>query len=205
MKVWKCTVCGYKHKGDEPPEKCPVCGADKSKFIDVTAEEAPPPPAPPKPEPEAPLSRREKLLLKLSGPMGKFHAHPIAVHIPNGVLPLSVLFIILAMVFKCPAFDTAAFVNMFFVLVTMPLVIFTGYVDWRFRYNSTQSAVFMTKIACAIIVTILAGFLVLWRTFVPNVLSPEYGGRFAYVFVHFAMLAAATVAGFLGGKVVFKD
>lgn len=33
MKKWKCTVCGYIHIGDEPPEKCPVCGAPKEKFI----------------------------------------------------------------------------------------------------------------------------------------------------------------------------
>ena len=36
MKKWKCLVCGYIHTGDEPPEKCPVCGAPKSQFIDVT-------------------------------------------------------------------------------------------------------------------------------------------------------------------------
>ena len=47
MKKWKCTVCGYIHTGDEPPEKCPVCGAPKSKFIDVSEPETPKPePAP---------------------------------------------------------------------------------------------------------------------------------------------------------------
>jgi len=30
---WKCTVCGYIHEGDEPPEKCPVCGASKYQFV----------------------------------------------------------------------------------------------------------------------------------------------------------------------------
>jgi rubrerythrin len=29
---WKCDVCGYVHEGDEPPEHCPRCGADKSHF-----------------------------------------------------------------------------------------------------------------------------------------------------------------------------
>lgn len=29
---WICTVCGYVHVGDEPPELCPVCGADRSLF-----------------------------------------------------------------------------------------------------------------------------------------------------------------------------
>jgi nitrite reductase (NADH) large subunit len=29
---WLCSVCGYVHVGAEPPECCPVCGADKSVF-----------------------------------------------------------------------------------------------------------------------------------------------------------------------------
>ena len=39
MKKWECTVCGYIHEGDEPPDECPVCGADRSKFIEMDAEE----------------------------------------------------------------------------------------------------------------------------------------------------------------------
>jgi len=31
-KVWICPVCGYTHVGDEPPEKCPVCGARREAF-----------------------------------------------------------------------------------------------------------------------------------------------------------------------------
>ena len=27
-----CSVCGYVHEGDEPPEACPVCKAPKEKF-----------------------------------------------------------------------------------------------------------------------------------------------------------------------------
>jgi len=30
---WKCLVCGYIHEGEEPPEKCPVCGASKNQFV----------------------------------------------------------------------------------------------------------------------------------------------------------------------------
>ena len=29
---WKCTICGYIHTGPTPPDTCPVCGADASKF-----------------------------------------------------------------------------------------------------------------------------------------------------------------------------
>lgn len=29
---WVCTVCGYIHYGENPPEKCPLCGVPKEKF-----------------------------------------------------------------------------------------------------------------------------------------------------------------------------
>ena len=39
-KRWRCTVCGYIHTGDNPPDICPVCGVDASFFELVTEEEA---------------------------------------------------------------------------------------------------------------------------------------------------------------------
>lgn len=35
-KQWRCTVCGYIHNGENPPETCPVCGVDASLFEEVT-------------------------------------------------------------------------------------------------------------------------------------------------------------------------
>lgn len=32
MKKWVCIVCGYIYEGEEPPEKCPVCGVGADKF-----------------------------------------------------------------------------------------------------------------------------------------------------------------------------
>ncbi len=50
QKRWRCTVCGYIHMGDAPPEVCPVCGVDSSFFEAVTddtpAAEPATPPAP---------------------------------------------------------------------------------------------------------------------------------------------------------------
>lgn len=31
-KKWRCLVCGYVHSGSEPPEPCPVCGAQPDRF-----------------------------------------------------------------------------------------------------------------------------------------------------------------------------
>jgi len=32
MKQWVCSVCGYVHEGDTPPEECPTCKATADKF-----------------------------------------------------------------------------------------------------------------------------------------------------------------------------
>ena len=32
MKKWVCSVCGYVHEGDTPPEKCPICKQPAEKF-----------------------------------------------------------------------------------------------------------------------------------------------------------------------------
>ncbi len=33
MNAWKCTICGYIHYGDTPPDFCPLCGAPKEAFV----------------------------------------------------------------------------------------------------------------------------------------------------------------------------
>ncbi len=38
MKKWVCSVCGYVHEGDTPPEKCPVCKQPAEKFIEQKGE-----------------------------------------------------------------------------------------------------------------------------------------------------------------------
>lgn len=34
-KQWRCSVCGYIHTGENPPEVCPVCGVDAALFEPV--------------------------------------------------------------------------------------------------------------------------------------------------------------------------
>lgn len=39
-KLWKCTVCGFIHEGEDAPDKCPKCGAPKEKFAQLGDEDA---------------------------------------------------------------------------------------------------------------------------------------------------------------------
>ena len=38
-KKWICTVCGYVHEGDTPPEKCPQCKQPADKFKELKQDE----------------------------------------------------------------------------------------------------------------------------------------------------------------------
>lgn len=38
--LWKCSVCGFVHEGDDAPEKCPKCDAPKEKFSALSEEDA---------------------------------------------------------------------------------------------------------------------------------------------------------------------
>lgn len=202
MKTWKCTVCGYIQSSEEPPEKCPVCGADRSKFIEIFPDKT-------QTAPES-FSLREngKLPLlqiydKATELMSEHHIHPISVHIPNGVLPVSVIFVILAVVFEFSGFASPAFYNLVFVLLSMPLVIFSGYNDWKRIYGSQMTNLFFTKMVCGGIVTVTSFILVIWHIADPHVTDPTSGTRWPFLFIHLVMLGSAGLAGHLGGNLVF--
>ena len=219
MKKWRCGVCGYVHEGDEPPDTCPVCGADKSLFEEVI--EAPPagdqaadkdkpaetPPPDPRgvelgPEPTTPLGR---VLHFLYAQMLKHHAHPISVHFPNGVLPVAFIFMILAVLLESRALETAAYCNLVFVVLSLPLVLFSGYVEWQKRYMGLRSRQFTVKIGCAAAVFVLSFVVVVWWTVNPDVLQVPSSGRTMFMLANLLALGAAVVAGLIGGKLVFKD
>ena len=211
MKKWECTVCGYIHEGDEPPEKCPVCGADRSKFVEIDpAEEGEEKPDRKEPQ-DNDLNSKQEATVSASryDPMLDFmvkhHIHPISVHIPNGVLPVSVIFIVLAAVFNCSGLSQAAFYNLVFVILTMPLVLFSGYNEWQKKYGGELTNLFKMKMIFAVVVAITVIILVVWLIIDPNVATEPSYQKWTFLFVNLVMLAAAGTAGFIGGKLVFKD
>ncbi len=38
MKTWICSICGYMHSGEDPPDRCPNCDAPRDDFIEVDDE-----------------------------------------------------------------------------------------------------------------------------------------------------------------------
>ena len=223
MRKWECTVCGYIHEGDEPPEKCPVCGADRSKFVEVTEQDAPAAEAAaeiagPAIEAEFVSDESSRTLSPAEGPkttaqalsdtvknlMIRHHAHPILVHIPNGVVPVSFAMALLAVLLKSDKLSYAVEFNLLFVMLSMPLVLFSGYLDWKKKYNGAFTSVFITKMACGGLVTLGSAVLYFWMLKDHNVLITA-GKWMPFVVTHLAVLGAGGAAGFFGGKLVFRD
>ncbi|MFH2092258.1 MAG: rubredoxin-like domain-containing protein [Pseudomonadota bacterium] len=206
MKVWQCTVCKYIHKGEEPPEKCPVCGVDASKFIQI--DEADIPEKKPKKKPiQTPLEPAKEapktLIQQIEALLCKHHAHPVSVHTPNGILPAAVLLWVLAWIFRSDLLAKVAVINLLFVITALPFVIYTGVLEWKKKYNGAMTLVFKIKILAAALTSVSCAISIVWYLFDPGVLYSFKA--LVFLFVNVIMLAAAGIAGHIGGKLVFKD
>ncbi|WP_022663938.1 rubredoxin-like domain-containing protein [Desulfospira joergensenii] len=219
MKIWQCTVCGYIHRGDEPPEKCPVCGVPASKFKEIDEADIPEKtPKPRKPRPAEPAQAEkgktapppepepvveETGLEKVKSILVKHHAHPVSVHSPNGLLPVVFLLWFGAWIFGNELLSKAAFINLIFVVLSLPIVLATGIFEWQKKYNGAMTLIFKIKITAAVLTTTSAVIGLVWYLIDPGVIhSPK---AWVFILLNLVMLAAAGIAGHIGGKLVFKD
>ena len=213
MKKWECMVCGTIHDGEEPPEKCPACGAGRDKFVEITdsidaaAETGQDTDSQVREsvEPDtATQSQSSNALIEMvSGLIIKNHLHPISVHTPNGIVPIAVVFLVLSIVAKYPILDSAAYFNMIAAMLVMPVVLLSGIVAWQKKYNGAITTVFQIKIAAGFIATSSLFLLVAWRTIQPDILSSGSAGRWLFMLLAFILLGSVGIAGHLGGQLVF--
>ncbi len=199
VKKWECTVCGYIHEGETPPDECPVCGVGPEFFKEVVEkEEKTLTQAVLEPDSAAEKPSQPSFFRKM---VMKHHLHPIAVHTPNGVLPLALIFLAIATLFGVTSFEQAAFYSLVFTLINMPFVIITGIIVWQDRYQGAKTKIFGFKIGGAIIVVATLLALVIWRLVEPGVAASP--GRWTYLLICLVCVAGAGISGHFGGKLVF--
>ena len=201
MRKWECTICGYIHEGDEPPKECPVCGAGPEYFKEIIEKEGETlTEQVVQPDGDEAGGKQEKGG-GLAALVMKHHLHPIAVHTPNGVLPLAVVFLFIALVLGGSSFEKASFYSLVFVLLSMPAVIMTGYIAWKKRYKGARTKIFGVKIGATIVVCATLLAMVVWRIVDPEVATSA--GRWTYFLISVVSVSAAGLAGHMGGKLVF--
>jgi hypothetical protein len=107
-------------------------------------------------------------------------------------------------VFSVSSLSQAALFNMIVVLLTLPGVLCSGYIVWHLKYGGHLTGLFKAKIASALVTFILTLILTVWLLIDPGVVSSS-GGAFLFIVLCLIWLGAVTMAGYLGGKLVFKD
>ena len=214
MKKWECSVCGYIHEGDEAPQECPTCGVGKDKFFEIEVSTAPI-------NQEAKGSKAQMvtdkgdtaitehsqtqltMLDKVTDLVLKNHLHPISVHSPNGIVPVAVVFLVLALLFNSQGLGNAAYYNLIAVSLSMPLVILSGYLSWKKKYHGAKTSVFKIKIVASCVATIILFGLIVCKIRQPDILTNASLDRWIFLFWSLILLAAVGLAGHLGGKLVF--
>ncbi len=206
-KSWRCTICGYIHRGQKPEEVCPVCNVPSEKFIaldrngresgSLAIEEG---------VPSASDEKDSKSLLNaIACLLVRYHLHPILSHFPNGILPVVVTLLVISIVFNLASLESAAFYNLLAVLLTLPPVLLTGYLEWQRNYQGIKTNIFKIKIVCSIVILISTSVLVVWRIIEPEVVAEGSPKRFIYLGIAVLLLGAVGVAGHQGGKLVFPS
>jgi hypothetical protein len=168
MKKWKCLSAAIFTPAMNHPEKCPVCGAPKSKFIDVSEPEAP------KPEPAAAPASEDKAEAQPEiaeatpvaetsddGPESPFKRftlpHPVRHHDP---IPRSSRSACTSPTVCCPfaffssscrpcsisrEWPVAATYNLGVVALAMPLVLFSGWGGLAEPFQRGRHAMFSSS------------------------------------------------------------
>lgn len=196
-KRWRCTVCGYIHTGDQPPEICPVCRVDASKFELISEPE-------PDVEPETRVDQIRKQALTLFAEMkASFVPHAVAAHFPNALLPTCFLFLVLYIVRGLVTFEATVFYLLVVAALAVPPTFVTGLLDWKKEYSGELTPIFRKKICLGILLFVLGLVAASWRWSNPDLLISGGFSACAYSLLILAMLGCVMLLGHYGGMLVF--
>lgn len=136
--------------------------------------------------------------------LANLYYHPKCVHFPLALFPVSFVSFLLYTATGAADFETGAFVAAGFGVVSMPLAILSGFLDWRIRYKAFMTSIFRIKIVSAFVLFALSALAVMLRILVRDVAAFPLGGLgWAYGALLGATVPLCIVLGHYGGKLVF--
>jgi len=140
-------------------------------------------------------------------PIQKVHLpplHPVSVHFPQGLFPAAWMSLLLYLATGRISFESATYVMLLFGLLSMPVAMATGYLDWKLRYRGAMTRVFRIKIVGAFILLALALLALLIRLQHPEITALPFGwAGWLYSALLSACVATCIVVGHYGGRLVF--
>ena len=175
-KRWKCTVCDYIHEGSEPPDVCPICGSDRSKFIEIGTE-------------------KSELFHEI---VTTFKFHPVLAHFPNGLIPTAALFLLVSVFIEHPGLEAAVSWLVLTSIAVVPFSVATGIHDWHKYFGKRHAPVFYIKLGLALTLFVLGLVATGLRYGHPALLSVDDWHRWVYVLCLLGMLGCVGLLGHFG-------
>jgi hypothetical protein len=129
-----------------------------------------------------------------------FMLHAVAAHFSNGLIPVAVLYLLLALPARDVFFEHTVEHLLVIVLMAVPVSFLSGIREWKKKYNSAKAPVFTKKIRLSIVLFSLCLIAVSIRLSVPGVMSGSGILFWTYTASLLLMLPVVVLLGHYGGK-----
>ncbi|NTW53125.1 MAG: hypothetical protein HGB22_11155 [Chlorobiaceae bacterium] len=126
--------------------------------------------------------------------------HAIAAHFSNGLIPVAVLYLLLAFPTRDPFFERTVEHLLVIVCLAIPVSFLSGIRDWKTKYKGAKAPVFTTKIRLSILLFALCLIAVSIRLSVSDVMSGSGILFWIYSVDLLSMLPVVVFLGHYGGK-----
>ena len=132
-----------------------------------------------------------------------FIFHAVASHFVNGLIPVSVLFMLLTLTTADPFYEHTVIHLINITAVTIPLSFISGIRDWRLKFHGAQAPVFYRKIALSIVLALLCAVVISIRLVYPSPLATGRGIAWLYGGCIFLTLPVVVILGHYGGRLAY--
>jgi uncharacterized membrane protein len=129
-----------------------------------------------------------------------FMLHPVAAHFSNGLVPVALLALLIALLTGSACFEQTVIYLLVIVLMAVPVSLASGIREWKTKYKGAKTPVFDKKIRLSMLLIALCLTSVTIRLALPDVMLE--GGPLSWVYTAclVAMLPTVVLLGHYGGK-----
>ena len=134
-----------------------------------------------------------------------FIPHAVAAHFSNGLVPVSVGFLLLALFFRDTFYEHTVMHLNIVVLLAIPCSFCSGVYLWRTRFKGVQTPVFRRKLRLSVLLMVLATTVVAIRALRPDVAIRHDFISWCYFGFIAAMLPTVTLLGHYGARLTLAS
>lgn len=129
-----------------------------------------------------------------------FILHAVAAHFSNGLVPIAVLFLVLAFVSGDPFVDRTVLHLLLVVIVAAPVSLVSGILDWRRKFHGRTAPIFTRKIILSVVLLLLTAASIALRLTQPELIREQGLFFWLYAACIALMFGAVFLLGHYGAK-----